>query len=85
MKSILMIAIGVSLFSGGGCASKSASSTIDRSAIRVGMTEQEVDDLMRPVARDRAVDHRGNQTGVRYDTGDRFVFEDGRLQSHTRD
>ena len=48
------------------------------------MTEQEVDDLMRPVARDKAVDHRDNVTGVRYDTGDRFMFVDGRLKSYDR-
>ena len=71
----------------GGCASKRGadSAGLDRSAIRMGMTQREVEDLMRPVAHERATDRAGNRTGVVYDTGDHFVFVDGRLQSHTRE
>ena len=68
---------------GGCCPAQPAPADVDRSAIRVGMTQQEVEDVMRPVSREHAVDHQGNTTGVVYDTGDNFVFVNGRLRSHT--
>jgi hypothetical protein len=82
-SSVVVLAL---LGMAGGCASKRApDSAVDRSAIRIGMTQREVEDLMRPVAHERAMDLEGNRTGVVYDTGDHFVFVDGHLQSHTRD
>lgn len=79
---VVLVLLGVA----GGCASNRGAEKADvaRSAIEIGMTEREVEDLMRPVSRERAIDHDGDKTGMVYNTGDRFIFVDGRLQSHTR-
>jgi hypothetical protein len=63
-----------------GCASR----TDLAAAVKPGMTQAEVDEIMRPSGRERSTVKDGDQTIVKYASGDYFVFVDGRVQRHYR-
>ena len=64
-----------------GCASRRSAAE----RVRVGMTPDEVEEVMKGSGRERSTVKEGERTIVLYQrTGDYFVFKDGRLERHYR-